>query len=98
LLRLGQRVGAGTIRRVLAKARIGPAPAAATQPGGPFSARRPRQAEAILACDFAHVDTVLLGRLYIRASLTPPRPSDSDLQQIHHRWSQTSRSSGSMSR
>jgi putative transposase len=62
LVGLGHRIAGSTAWRILREACIDPAP---LRPGPPWRQFLTAQAHAILAVDFAHVDTVLLRRLYI---------------------------------
>jgi putative transposase len=62
LLKLGYRVSATAIRRLLSRNRIGPAPLRSRQTWKAFLRA---QASAIVLTDFLSVDTVFLKRLYV---------------------------------
>jgi hypothetical protein len=62
LVQLGYRISEATVRRILRSRRTGPAPRAPTLPGEPSCAP---QAAGLLACDFFHLDTIGLRRLYV---------------------------------
>jgi len=62
LARLGHKIAYSTVLEILKKAGFDPAP----QRSGPtWSEFLSAQAHRIIACDFLHVDTVLLRRLYV---------------------------------
>jgi hypothetical protein len=62
LVGLGQQIAASTVWTILKAAGLDPAP---RRSGPTWRQFLTAQAHAILAVDFAHVDTILLRRLYI---------------------------------
>lgn len=62
LRKLGIRVGASTIRRILRRAGLGPAPRRTGPTWGEFLRA---QGRCVLACDFFTVDTAFLKTLYV---------------------------------
>jgi hypothetical protein len=62
LARLGHKIAHSTVWEILKMAGIDPAP---RRTGPTWSEFLSAQAHRIISCDFLHIDTVLLNRLYV---------------------------------
>jgi putative transposase len=71
LIGIGHAVAASTVLRILKTAGLDPAP---RRSGPTWRQFLSAQAHAILAIDFAHVDTVFLRRLYVLVVIEHGRP------------------------
>ena len=68
--KLGVRVGSSTVRRVLRRAGLGPAP---RRTGPTWTEFLRAQGRGVLACDFFTIETVFLKTLYVCSSSRSPR-------------------------